>query len=113
VHKDGANDGRDSLVFRYSNFGHFDDPEITWSDKSSLHISVPAVGEVTKQVATIDGVNILYSIGTTDVPAGELKRWRMHIALLSAVLLVFLTAICVIIAKSIRNLNRQSSPPIV
>jgi hypothetical protein len=106
VHKDGANDGRGSLVFRYFNLGHLDDPEMTWSDKSNLHISVHAVGEVTKQVSTIDGVKILYSIGTTDVPAEELDRVRRRIALVSAVLLVFLTAICVIIAKSIRNLNR-------
>lgn len=103
VHKDGTKDGRDSLVFRYSNFGHLDPPEITWSDKANLHISVPAVGEVTKQIATIDGVKILYSIGTTDVPVGDLERWRMHIALLSAVLLAFLTAISVITVKYIRK----------
>jgi len=77
-----------------------------WSDKSSLHISVPAVGEVTKQIATINGVRILYSIGKEDVPAGESDRNRRHIALLLSVVLVFLTAICVMTAKSIRKLNK-------
>ena len=111
VHKDGAQDGRNSLVFRYSDFDHVDPPEITWSDKSSLHISVHALGEVTKQVATIDDVKIDYSIGTTDVPAGDLERWRMHVALLSAVMLVFLTAIGMTSVKSLRKLQSPSSPP--
>lgn len=106
VHPEGTEDGRTSLVFRFSNFDHFDPPEIMWSDKSSLHISVPAVGEVTKQIATIDGVKILYSIGKEDVPAGASDRTRRRIALLLLVSLVFLTAICVITAKSIQKLNK-------
>ncbi|MFZ0979774.1 MAG: hypothetical protein WAN23_10270 [Candidatus Acidiferrales bacterium] len=81
-------------------------PEIARSDKSSLHFYVPAVGEVTKQIATIDGVKILYSIGKEDVPAGASDSIRKRIALVLFVLLVFLTAICVITAKSIRKLNK-------
>jgi hypothetical protein len=105
VRAEGTKDGRKSLVFRFSNFDHFDPPEIMWSDKSSLHISVSAVGEVTKQIATIDGVKILYSIGTEDVPAGASDRIRRRIALLLFVSLVFLMTICVITAKSIRKLQ--------
>jgi hypothetical protein len=106
VNKEGTKEGRKSLVFRFDNFGHLDPPEIMWSDKSSLHIYVRAVGEVTKQIATINGVRILYSIGKEDVPAGESDRNRRHIALLLSVVLVFLTAICVMTAKSIRKLNK-------
>lgn len=106
VHPEGTKEGRKSLVFRFSNFDHFDPPEIMWSDKSSLHISIPAVGEVTKQIATIDGVKILYSIGKEDVPAGASDRTRRRIALLLFVSLVFLAAICVITAKSIQKLNK-------
>ena len=106
VNEEGAKEGRKSLVFRFSNFDHLDPPEVMWSDKSSLHISVPAVGEVTKQVAAINDVKIFYSIGKEDVPAGASDRTRRRIALLLLVSLVFLTAICVITAKSIQKLNK-------
>ncbi|HTX15596.1 MAG TPA: hypothetical protein VMD77_09905 [Candidatus Baltobacteraceae bacterium] len=108
VNPEGTKEGRKSLVFRFSNFDHFDPPQIMWSNESTLHISVPAVGEVTRQIATIDGVKILYSIGKEDVPAGESDRDRRRIALVLFVLLVFLTAICVITAKSIRKANKVS-----
>lgn len=108
VHPEGTKEGRKSLVFRFSNFDHFDPPEIMWSNKSTLHISVPAVGEVTKQIATIDGVKILYSIAKEDVPAGASDRIRRRIALLLFVSLVFLTAICVITAKSIQKLDKKT-----
>lgn len=106
VNKEGTKDGRKALVFRFSNFDHLDPPEIAWSNKSTLHISVPAVGEVTKQIATIDGVKILYSIGKEDVPAGESDMNRRRIAYLLSVLLVFLTAIGAITVKSIQKLNK-------
>jgi hypothetical protein len=106
VNKEGTTDGRKSLVFRFSNFGHLDPPEIAWSDKSTLHISVPAVGEVTKEIATIDGVKILYSIGEEDVPAGASGRIRRRIASLLAVMLVFLIAMGAVTVKSIQKLNK-------
>ncbi|HTV60311.1 MAG TPA: hypothetical protein VMJ93_15670 [Verrucomicrobiae bacterium] len=109
VNKQGTEDSRKSLVFRFSNFGHLDPPQITWSNKSTLHVFVPAVGEVTKQIATIDGVTILYSIGKEDVPAGESGRTRRRVALLLSVSLVFLTTICVISVKSIRKLNKVAA----
>ncbi len=48
VNKEGTKEGRKSLVYRFNNFEHLDPPEIKWTDKSSLHITVPAVGEVTR-----------------------------------------------------------------
>lgn len=103
VNKDATKEGEKFLVFRFNNFDHLDPPEIMWSDKSSLHISVPAVGEVTKQVAAIDGVKIFYSIGKEDVPAGETNRIRRRIAGVLFILLIFLTAICVMTARGIQK----------
>lgn len=108
VHPEGTKEGRKSLVFRFSNFDHFDPPEIMWSDKSSLHIFVPAVGEVTKQVAAINGVKIFYSIGKEDEPAGESERLNKHIAEALFPILIVLIAMCVLTAKSIQKLNKKT-----
>ncbi len=108
VNEEGAKEGRKSLVFRFSNFDHLDPPEVMWSDKSSLHISVPAVGEVTKQVAAINDVKIFYSIGKEDVPAGESERLNKHIAEALFPILIGLIAICVLTAKSIQKLNKKT-----
>lgn len=108
VNKEGAKEGGTSLVFRFNNFDHLDPPEIIWSDKSSLHISVRAVGEVTKQVADIDGVKIFYSIGKEDAPAGESEKLNTHIAEALIVLLIVLIAICALTAKSIQKLNKKT-----
>ena len=79
-----------------------------WSDKTSLHISVPVVGEVTKQVAAIDGVKIFYSIGKEDLPAGGSEKENVHIAEVLFLVLIALIAICVLAAKSIQKLNKKT-----
>src|SRR5579864_6058489 len=109
VNKVGMREGRKSLVLRFDNFGHLDPPEILWSDNSSLHISVPAVGEITKQVATIDGVKIFYSIGKEDVPAGESERLNTHLAEALFPILIVLIAISVLTAKSIQKVNKKTT----
>jgi hypothetical protein len=108
VNKVGTKEDRKSLVFRFSNFDHLDPPEITWSDKSSLHISVPVVGEVTEQVAAIDGVKIFYSISKEDLPAGESEKENAHIAEVLFPILIALIAICVMATKSIQKLNKKT-----
>jgi hypothetical protein len=103
LHKSGENDSRKSLVFRFDNGNHFDSPQITWSDNLNLHISVPAVGEVTKQIASKDGVKVFYSIGKEEMSREESLRIRRHDAKISFVWLVFLTGICVLTVRSIRK----------
>ena len=103
MHKSGEEDSRKSLVFRFANAANLDDPLITWTDSSDLRISVSEVGEVTKQVAAIDGVKILYSIGKERAPAGETDRIRRRIAGVLFLLLLFLTATCVLLVRSIRK----------
>jgi hypothetical protein len=61
---------------------------------------------VTKQIAAIDGVKILYSIDEEDVPAGASGRIRRRIASLLAVMLVFLIAMGAVTVKSIQKLNK-------
>jgi hypothetical protein len=101
VHKTGEKDSRKSLVFRFDNGGNLDEPQITWSDNLSLHISVGAVGEVTKQIASKDGVKISYSIGKEDMSREESLSIRMHDAKILFVCLVLLTGICVLAVRSI------------
>jgi hypothetical protein len=103
VHKAGEKDGRKFLVFRFDNGGHLDEPQMTWSDNLNLHISVGAVGEVTKQIASIDGVKISYSILKEDMSREESLRIRMHYAKILFAWLVFLTGICVLTIISIRK----------
>ncbi|SRR5258706_7135489 len=103
VHKLGNEDSKKSLVFRFDNADNSDDPHITWSDNSNLRISVSEVGEVTKQLATIDGVKIAYSIGKEDMSATESERIQRRITEVLVVLLILLTAICVITGRSIQK----------
>jgi hypothetical protein len=68
VHKSGAADDHANLVFRY--FDRYDagPPKMDWTNESSLLISVSHVSEVTKQLSTMQGVNISYAIGREDYP---------------------------------------------
>ena len=80
VHKAGEQDSAKSLVFRfYESPEGFDGPKITWSDDSNLHISVSKVGEVTRQLNSIGGVKVSYSIGKQVFPREqdlkESRRW--------------------------------------
>jgi hypothetical protein len=103
VHKKGQEDRKESLVFRFANASNVDDPLITWSDNLDLHISVSEVSEVTKQLAAIDGVNIIYAIGKQDAPAGESDSIMRRTAGVLFVLLIFLVAIFVLCVRSIRK----------
>jgi len=108
VHKTGDKDSRESLVFRFANAGNLYRPQMVWSDNSSLHISVSEVGEVTEQVTSKEGVKISYSIGKEDMSREESLRLRMHDAEISFVWLIFLTAICVLSARSIRKQKNKT-----
>ena len=57
-----------TLVFRY--FDRYDTgpPKFEWTNESSLLISVSHVSEVSKQLSTMQGVNISYAIGKEDYP---------------------------------------------
>jgi hypothetical protein len=112
VHKTGEKDSRKSLVFRFDNGDNIDSPQITWSDDLNLRISVPAVGEVTKQIASKDGVKISYSIGKEDMSREESLRIRMHDGEILFVCLVFLTGICVLTVRSILRQKKLQVRPV-
>lgn len=104
LHKLGANDSRKSLIFRFGNAdNNFDNPQLIWSDNLNLHISISEVGEVTKEIGSTDGVKISYSIGKEDSPAGESDKIRRRIAAVLFVVLILLTAICVVTTRSIQK----------
>ena len=64
-------------------------PRIVWSDNSNLHISVSEVGAVTKQLTSINGVKISYSIGKEEYSLEEVERDVRHGAELSSFWLIF------------------------
>jgi hypothetical protein len=108
VHKPREEDSRKSLVLRFDNSGNLDRPQIAWNDSSNLHISVAAVGEVTKQIASMDDVKISYSIGKEEMPREESLKIRMHDAKILFASLIFLTGICVLTVRSILKQKRKT-----
>lgn len=104
LHRAGEKDASRSLVFRYDNIhGAQPTPQIVWSDRSTVHISVSQVGEVTKQVPSTDGVKILYSVGLEDAPAGSSATLVRCTAAALFVLLYFLVKACVLTLRSLRK----------
>jgi hypothetical protein len=90
VHKAGENDSAKSLVFRFDESPESStDPQIVWSDTSNLKISVPEVDAVTKQLTSINGVKISYSIGKEENSLEEVERDVRHGAELSSFWLIF------------------------
>jgi hypothetical protein len=75
VHKTGESDSAKSLVFRFDvSPDASEDPKLVWDDASNLHISVPEVAAVTKQLTSINGVKISYSVGKIDYSLEEVER---------------------------------------
>jgi hypothetical protein len=103
LHRVGEKDSAKSLVFRFydSSSSSDVDPQMEWADSSNLRISVPAVWVVTKQVTSMNGVKISYSIVKEEMSREELARLRMHDATILFAGLVLLTAICVLTGRSL------------
>jgi hypothetical protein len=74
VHRSGAPDSRENLVFRFADRYDARPPTIAWTNESSLLISVSHVSEVTKQLNTMQGINISYVIGKEDYPQENARR---------------------------------------
>jgi hypothetical protein len=90
VHKVGESESAKTLVFRFDeSFGSSEDPQIVWSDASNLHISISKVDAVTKQLTSINGVKISYSIGKEGVSLEEVERGVRHDAGIALVWLIF------------------------
>ncbi len=112
LHKPEEKDSRQSLVFRFANAGNLYRPQMSWSDNSSLHISVSEVGEITEKIASKDGVKISYSIGKEDMSWDEDFRLRMREAKTTSIWLIFWAGICVLTIVSIRRQRRRSQASI-
>ena len=94
VHKTGEGDGAKSLVFRFDESPDFsEDPKLEWGDASNLHISVPEVAAVTKQLNSINGVKISYSINKIDYSLEEVERDAKYDAALWSFWLIFWTGV--------------------
>jgi hypothetical protein len=114
LHRLGEKDSAKSLLFRFYDSSSNDaDPHMEWADSSNLRISVPAVLVVTKQVTSMNGVKISYSIGKEEMSREEPARLRMHDATILFACLVLLTAICVLTGRSLlrKRVSRQISLP--
>lgn len=109
VHKSELKDDSKSLVFRFDNFGTSGEPQMTWSGNSDLLISIPEIGEVTKQVDSMDGTKITYSIGKIDLSPGDYRKLMRRYAEILLVLLFFLIAVCGLSIRSIRKLSPRTT----
>jgi hypothetical protein len=102
LHTVGEKDSAKSLVFRFYDSSSNDvDPQIEWADSSNLRISVPAVWVVTKQITSMNGVKISYSIGKEEMSREEPAKLRMHDARILFACMLLLTAICVLTGRSL------------
>jgi hypothetical protein len=108
VRKSELKDDGKSLVFRFDNFGTSGEPQMTWNGNSDLLISIPEVGEVTKQLDSMDGTKITYSTGKIDLSPGDYRRATRRYAEILLVLLVFLIAVCGLSIRSIRKLSPKT-----
>jgi hypothetical protein len=106
VHRSEEADSRNSLVFR---FGNHDDllPEVVWANPSSLRISVDTVNEVTKQVDSVDGVKISYTIGKERVARGTALTMKRYAVGAMSILLVIFASIS---WASVRSLLKDEYP---
>lgn len=68
LHKIAEVDSSETLVFRYSDKPEVEPPKIEWTTNSSVRITVGNVIEVSKQLSSMEGVNIIYDIGKADYP---------------------------------------------
>jgi len=107
VHKTGETDSGKSLVFRFSvSPDSSEDPKLEWADASNLHISVPEVAAVTKQLTSINGVKISYSIGKIDYSLEEVERDVKDDAALWSFWLIFWTAVQIrYLKRSVANVT--------
>jgi hypothetical protein len=101
IHRTGEADSRKSLVFKYDSTGLSVDPQIAWSDNSNLHVSIPEVGAVYKQLTSVDGVKISYFIGKeSDPPEVVAREFRLDVEI-SFVWLAFWSGICALTLRSV------------
>lgn len=109
VHKEGEADSARSLVFMYDNTGLSTEPQIAWSDNSNLHVSIPEVGAVYKQVNSMDSVKISYSIGKEMYPREELARDERRDEEIAFVWLAFWAGVCALTLRSILKRKARSA----
>ena len=107
VHSAGKSDSRRTLVFRYYEGGipQGGEPKIAWVGPMTLNIIVDHLGKVTKQLYSIHGVNISYTIGSQEFPpANGFPTWDLYMLgiLMIAMLLMAVGAI-IFIQRSLRG----------
>ena len=105
VHPSGSGDSRKSLVFRYE--GGDDDPQLTWVDRSTLHIAVGHIAEVSKQVDSIDGVKITYSIGMEYYPRKQGHRFINFRTGIGVFMFLALLALIFVAGVTVRSILRS------
>ena len=102
VHRAGESDSAHSLVFSFD--AESDDLKIVWTDNSNLRISISEVGDARKQITSMDGVKISYSIGKEGYAPEAIARLLRHDEELSLAWLIFCTGIWIRYLK-----NRETS----
>lgn len=106
VHKVAEPDSARSLVFRFDDSEGDPPTEIVWSGPSTLLISIPAVGEVTREVHSIGSVKLVYRIGRQETPMGTSLKENRKSELEMIGMFVFFIAIFVLASRSIMKRRR-------
>jgi hypothetical protein len=108
VHRVGEPDSANSLVFRF--YAASDDLNIVWADDSNLHVSISEVGDTSKQITSIGGVKISYSIDKEESSPEEIARLVRHDEAVSFVWLIFCTGVWI---RYLRTRETIASVPAV
>ena len=118
VHPVAKSDSRRSLVFRYSDSEvprikpgetNGSAPKITWIGPTALNIAVDHIGEISKQLDSMQGVKISYTIGTQDYPpANGMPPSVFYVFFVSMSLLLIAIASMTFILWSLRT-ERQKT----
>ncbi len=111
LHKSGEPDSSRSLIFRYADDPLVAPPKIKWVNASTVSVSVGNVSQVTKQVSSLDGIHIVYSIGKEEFSREAWERSGYDLRLLEVGLFaatLTLLALCWFLVRSLRRSRRPS-----
>jgi hypothetical protein len=97
---------RRHLVFRYSDYAWLPEPKIRWTGTSALYISVGPVVEVTKEVSSMEGVRITYSIKSEQYSRRDADREVYDVLLLAGGVLLFGILMAILSWRLIRSIRR-------
>ncbi len=109
LHRATESDDRRHLVFRYADNFLVPEPKIVWTGKSTLSISVGPVVAVTKEVSSLEGVRITYSVKREQYPRSDMEADTHEMELLVGGVLLFGILMAIVSWRLIRSIRQGRS----